>query len=381
MDKIASKLKQASLSVLAAGILATGAMTIPTTSQADLRVTGDFRFRLESDWDSHKIDGVTLREDRSRARVRARVNLKYDHEDWAFFGARLRTGSDDSHQSPHITVVDFDDNDTGDADFNLDKWYFKLKKAGAWMWAGRNGLPFWKQNELFWSDGVTPAGVAAGFKFGSDTSVALNAGYFSLPVGMKEFSGNLGLGQIVLSTKAAGAGFTAAAGLLSIEGNPDDEDAEKLLKGNGLRDYSIWVASLQAKFKVGNLPLKIGADWIYNDEDYDDTNSFAYANRDETEGYVGSIHLGKLKNPGDWLLGYYYAHIETLAVNASYAQDDWARWGSATESRLSNMEGHEVRAAYQLTKELNMVARLYIVEAITTEEDGNRFRIDFNYKF
>ena len=34
---------------------------------------------------------------------------------------RLRSGSDLSHQSPNITVVDFDDNDTGDADFNLDR--------------------------------------------------------------------------------------------------------------------------------------------------------------------------------------------------------------------------------------------------------------------
>jgi len=372
-----SKFKQTSLAILTAGILAIGA--IPTVSQADLAISGDFRLRLESDWDSHKSDGVTLREDRSRARIRAQVSLKYDHEKWAEFGARLRSGSDDSHQSPHITVVDFDDNDTGDANLNPDKWYFKLKKAGAWMWVGRNGLPFWKQNELLWDDDATISGIATGIKFGSDTSLAVNAGYFSLPVGMKQFSGNLSSGQVVLSTKAAGADFTAAAGVLSIDANPDDEDAVNLLNGNGLRDYSIWVANLQAKFKLGNLPLKIGVDWMHNDEDYDDAgDAFAYANRDETDGYVGSIHL---KNPGDWQLGYYYAHIETLAVNASYAQDDWARWGSAVESRLSNMEGHEVRASYKLTKELNVVARLYIVEAITTEEDGNRFRVDFNYKF
>jgi len=36
---------------------------------------------------------------------------------------------------------------------------------------------------------------------------------------------------------------------------------------------------------------------------------------------------------------------------------------------------------YKATKEFGIVARLYVVEAITTDEDGNRFRLDFNYKF
>ncbi len=382
MDKITNRLRQASFSVLATCIFATCAMTIPSIAQADLSLSGDFRFRLESDFDSVKSNGVE-REDRARTRIRARVRLNYEHNDWASFGAQMRSGSDDSHQTPNITIVDFDDNDTGDLDFNLDKWYFKAKKGGAWTWVGRNSIPFWKQNELFWSDNVTIAGMGLGFKAGGNNQFAINTGYFSLPVGMREFSGNLALGQAVFSTKFGGSGFTAAAGLLSFEANADDDDAIVLLTKNGLRDYQIWVGSLQAKFMLGSLPLTIGGDWIHNDEDYSETDPdpFTVKNRDETEGYVGSIHLGQTKNPGDWQLGYYYAHIETLAVNASYAQDDYARWGSAVEARLSNMKGHELRFKYKATKELGIVARLYVVEAITTDEDGNRFRLDFNYKF
>ncbi|MCK5523621.1 MAG: putative porin [Thiomargarita sp.] len=383
MDQITNRLRQASFSILATSIFATGAMTIPSIAQADLSLSGDFRFRLESDFDSVKSDGITEREDRTRARIRARLRLNYEHNDWASFAAQMRSGSDDSHQSPNITIVDFDDNDTGDLDFNLDKWYFKAKKGGLWTWVGRNNMPFWKQNELFWSDFATVAGMATGFKAGGNHQFAINAGYFSLPVGMKEFSGNLALGQAVFSSKFSGGSFTAAAGLLSIEANADDDDAIVLLNQNGLRDYQIWVGSLQAKFMLGSLPLTIGGDWIHNEEDYSATGSdkFAAENRDETEGYVGSIHLGQTKNPGDWQLGYYYAHIETLAVNASYAHDDWARWGTATEGRLSNIKGHEFRFKYKATKEFGIVARLYVVKAITTDEDGNRFRLDFNYKF
>lgn len=68
-------------------------------------------------------------------------------------------------------------------------------------------------------------------------------------------------------------------------------------------------------------------------------------------------------------------------MNASFAQDDWVRWGSATQTRGSNLKGHELRFGYGLAKDLNLLARLYLVESITTVEDGKRFRIDLNYSY
>ncbi|MEO0445100.1 MAG: hypothetical protein AAF191_03375 [Verrucomicrobiota bacterium] len=114
-------------------------------------------------------------------------------------------------------------------------------------------------------------------------------------------------------------------------------------------------------------------------EDYstDDANPFTAANANENFGYVLSL----MTTPGDFLIGYYYAYIETLAVNASYAQDDWIRWGSNGQTDSSDLQGHEVRLGYQITENFNTVARLYLVDAVTSEQDGQRFRIDFNYKF
>jgi hypothetical protein len=37
--------------------------------------------------------------------------------------------------------------------------------------------------------------------------------------------------------------------------------------------------------------------------------------------------------------------------------------------------------ASQLSKKINILARLYLVDAITSIQDGKRFRIDFNYAF
>ncbi len=339
------------------------------------KITCDFRARAEADFDSQRASGVP-RDDRNRIRIRARLGLDYQAGDVLSFGLRLRSGSDDSHQSPHVTVLDFDDNDTGDTDFNFDKWFLKARGETAWGWIGRNSLPFWKQNELYWDDDVTLAGLGFGFKTDAGAgSFAFNGGYFSLPVGMQEFAGNLAAAQLVFS----GKDFRLAAGLLDVDANPGDADAGRLLRGNGLRDYSIWVGSLQGKFGKWTL----GADVMHNDEGYspNDPDPITAAHHDQTDGFVLSVKYGGTKAKGDWLGAVYYAEIETFAVHSSYAQDDWVRWGSAVETRGSDMEGTELRFAYALEKNMNLVARLYLVESITTGEDGSRLRLDFNYKF
>jgi len=162
-----------------------------------------------------------------------------------------------------------------------------------------------------------------------------------------------------------------------------EDDATNLRNRNGERDYLIGVANVQGVGEILGVPLTLGADLFYNFEDYDagDVAPFPASNDDEVLGYVVSLKLGQLKEQYDWLLGYYYAHIETFAVNASYAQDDWVRFGSAAQTDSSDIKGHEFRAAFNVTKNLNAVARLYLVDAITTDQDGNRFRFDLNYKF
>jgi hypothetical protein len=95
----------------------------------------------------------------------------------------------------------------------------------------------------------------------------------------------------------------------------------------------------------------------------------------------GTRRPGTRNYPHDWLLGYYYAHIEILSVNASYAQDDWIRFGSGTQTDASDFEGHEIRLGYALSANINLLARLYLVDAITTRQDGKRFRVDLNWRF
>lgn len=344
---------------------------------------GDFRFRFEQDWDSSRSDG-SERSDRARARIRGRIGLKITPNEFFEINTRLRTGAKDSQQSPHWTIADFSGNSTGTHAVVFDKWYGKLKKDHLWVWGGRNGLPIWKQNELLWDDDVTVIGGATGIKdyqFGAG-KFSVNAGYVRLPDGMRHNHGDMPFAQLVYSTRLNNIALTVAGGLLALDGDSSTPDV--LRQGNGNRDYTIWVGNLQARTEISGLPVSLGFDVMHNSEDYsvaELAGTPAGTTDDDTDGYVIQVRLGKNSNQGDWLIGYSYADIETLAVNASYAQDDWMRWGSSTQTDASDFHGHEFRAAYVLPGKIKVLARFYSVESNNNPQDGNRFRIDFNKKF
>lgn len=355
-----------------------------------LQTFADFRFRFEQDWNSRSSDG-TEREDRARDRIRARLGLRIAIQDDLELLARVRTGSYDSQQSPHITVNDFQDNPTGDKDGVFDKFYLKYKNDRLWLWGGRNEFPFWKQHELFWDDDVTLIGGAAGFRHPLGMgSIAGTAGYFLLPDGMEvdESQGEMIAGQLAYTQQRDKLGLTAALGIYAMEGEGSPANPGKnLRKGNGTRDYTILTGSLQGKTQLANIPITVGFDYMHNLEDYSAAELapfFSAADNVKTgdrDGFVTFIHFGQQNKAGDWLVGYYYADIETFAVNASYAQDDWMRWGSATQTDASDFHGHEARLGYVLPWNVKVLARLYIVESNNNPQDGNRFRIDLNRSF
>lgn len=363
------------------------ALCVATTSGAsaeqEITASGDVRLRFESDWSSITAAEVA-RNDRHRLRVRTRAGLTFKNDDQLEFGLRLRSGSDAAQQGAHITILDFSDNPTGGADFNFDQWYVAAKAGPVSGWAGRNNFPFWQQNEMLWDNDTTITGAATKFSTQGEgaTKFTLHSGYFGLPVGLKKFSGEMFAAQAVVESKLDEVGLVAAAGLFAISADGSDPDIGSLLEGNGARDYTIAVGNLQAKTNVGGRPLTFGADLFLNLEDYDTSaDPFTVANADETTGYTLSVMYGGTKKANDWLLGYSYARIEQFAVNNSYAQDDWVRFGAGGQTRASNIKGHELRAGYAFTDNVNVLTRLYLVDAITTKEKGNRLRVDLNIKF
>ncbi len=364
-------------------IMLIGAVTCPAEEAAakkpPLTISGDLRVRYEEDWDSQTAAGIE-RTDRTRGRLRGRVNFDYKFDEAWSAGLRVRTGNTHSQQSPHLTFAS-DDGVRDDLEFVIDRAYVQLKQTDFTLWAGRNSSPFWQQNEFFWDDDVTPTGLAGTYTAaagkGKLTSVL---GAFALPDGGYGLNGRLFAGQVRYAAPVDKGQFTVAVGLHRFDGSPGAED---LRNRNGERDYLIGVANAQWSAPVGGVPLTLGFDLFNNFEDYSaaDAAPLAPGNADETLGYVLSAQVGQLKKPKDWQVGYYYAHIETFSVNASFAQDDWVRWGSATQTDGSDGAGHELRASYMVTKSLNLVARVFVVEAITSAQDGKRFRLDANWRF
>jgi len=259
------------------------------------------------------------------------------------------------------------------------RWFLQVKRGNAFLaWGGRNSLPFWKQNELFWDDDVRTAGVGVGSRVGSASSnLTFNAGTVRFPDGWIDFAGNLHVGRVVYTSSSQPFGYTAALGLLRLDGS------EKSLQlRNGKRDYAIWMGNLQARAKAGGRPLTLGFGLMHNAEDYSGAgDAYTAANRDQKDGFVISMHRDQTNTKRDWQIGYYYARIETLAVNASFAQDDWVRWGTATQTDASDFKGHELRFVYVPVGKMDAMARLYLVEAITSRQNGRRVRLDANFRF
>lgn len=357
------------------------AIAAPRTEAApgELSWSGDLRLRYETDWDSQNAAGVK-RADRERGRIRLRGSLGYEFDSAWSIGARVRTGSHRSQQSPHLTFA-ADNGGNDDVDAVADRYFLQYRRDGNAFWVGRNSLPFWNQNELVWDDDVTAAGIAGTYETAwREHKVTLAAGAFALPDGGNRFNGTLLAGQARIDVPAESGSFTFAAGFKAING---EAGARHLLNRNGARDYLIGELSARWQFTVADRPLAVGTDLFGNFEPYGvaDTAPFPATEADETLGWVVSALWGQLREPGDWQFGYYLAHVETFAVNAAYAQDDWVRWGNGPQTDGSNLSGHEFRLSYVPAPRTNLVARLYLVEAITSVQDGKRFRLDFNWSF
>lgn len=345
-----------------------------------LTFSGDVRLRYEWDWDSRTATGAA-RTDRDRARYRLRLNAGHKMSDTWSLGLRARTGNPDNQQSPHLTFHSSDDV-TDDFKATLDRYYLQFKQDGVSGWLGRNTTPFWQQNEMFWDEDVTPTGAAMTVdRPWAEGRLATTAGVFTLPDGAEAHNGHLLGAQLKYGASHGAEQLTLAAGLYHLRG---EGGAKNLRNRNGARDYLIGVLSGQWSAPVaGGRPLTLGIDLIRNFENYSaaDVRPFAARHADETGGWVLSALYGQLKAPRDWQVGWFYAHIETLAVNPAYAQDDWARFGSATQADVTDFQGHEFRGTYVITKNLNVQARLFLVEALTSVQDGKRLRLDLNWRF
>ena len=359
--------------------------TPSTNALKQLSLFGDFRFRFEQDWKSLNQDG-NYRSDRGRFRYRLRFGFNYKLNEHIIFGGRLRSGDIRNNQSPHVTLG----SEIKDHGIAIDKAYAKVNMTNWWFWMGKNNLPFWKENEIWWDDDITPEGIAIGSNIDKFDRIKIipTFGYFllnNLGGQLNENSFFTG-GQLKFEILFDKVELNVGSGYYMYSDVPDKNDELGLHTLN----YKIINSLLQVKFKT-KIPITIGLDNYISLEDYND-DPFITENQLEKEkvGYVLSFQAGSLSEKGNVLFSYYYSYIPKYAVVDYLAQDDWLRWnlGNAVGTRSSNFKGHELRLAYSFGKGFNVIVRTYFVKSIKKEninqkalETNNRFRVDFNFKF
>ena len=350
-----------------------------------LTLTGDFRFRAEHDWNSMKADG-TMRSDRSRLRYRLRFGFNYQYNEWASFGARVRTGNLKDQQGPHVTLG----GNSGEfslTQIGVEKAFFKASKNGFEGWIGKNTFPFMKQNELFWNDNVFPEGVAVKVPIPLQTAIsedlALKASHFVIRHNNQLFKDDAFMQGIQLTGLKVNR-FQMAMAWYHFVNVPNIPDQQ----GTYLIDYDIFHLYLQYALPI-KTPVTLGFDYYENFNDLQEVDSITTMFANQGSGYVGTIKVGQLKEKGDWAVHLYLAHIERYAIVDYFAQNDWARWDysseNATGSALSNFKGFELRVGYAFGKKFNLIFRGYWTERLKSEtafkENGSRVRLDLNIGF
>ncbi|PKB25364.1 porin-like protein [Novosphingobium kunmingense] len=336
-------------------------------------ISGDVRLRLEQDWDSQTETGAK-REERTRARFRARLRGKADLDGGFIARAQVRT-TGQSQQSANITFADFDGNPEDDLKVLLDQYSVVWQRGSVGAEVGRMAFPFFTSNEYLWDNDVSVLGLSGNVSLPLPGSGKLkfNGGAFKLPVGPTQLSGKLFAGQAVLER----GHIVLAAGLFRFDADRGDKDRLRLLDGNGGRDYAILSLNAQYKLRAASKPLVLGADLYRNLQGYRgalDSISRAHANR--RTGYVLSAGWGDTSKPGRLEVGYRWFRMEKLAVNGSYAQDDTFRAGTGTD-----LKGHDIYANYAVTRVLTLGIRAAAVERLITREGGKRVRLDLTYRF
>lgn len=371
-----------------------------------IRFAADFRFRVEHDWDSRNDDG-SYRTDRFRLRYRARIGVRVQASDHIHFSIQTRTGVPTNMQSPHVNVGY---NGFGLAPINLSHAYVRGDYRYFWWWLGKNQMPLWRQNELFWDNDVTPEGAAVGGTIPLHSAIEFRptVAYF-VPDHEQVVSypdSRMVAGQLAFAIKAGervklnvASSYLHMQRLFEVPQHLSrdlwDQGGEVGVRRDRQFVYSSVGAVVDTEIADYALPFSVGFDHSIDVHDNRGSDLLPDHYERENQMYIAQLRvghttsIGSSSERGDWYVGYTFAWKEYGSVVSYYGEDDWVRWGNIHRNRNTNYMGHEIRAAVALGPRIDLLWRLYLVEALVPRlenqaialESGNRTRLDLNVRF
>jgi len=357
-----------------AGILGGVCLLANSTSAAwtdHVKVSGDLRYR-------HEYIDKQDSDSRTRHRIRGRLSITGEVNDWIDLHVRLASGSSD----PVSTNQTLNDGFSSKSLY-LDKAYFDVHPTDHFHFlGGKMGNPFFKpmKSELIWDGDLTPEGLALTTSFGSGpVSFFINAGGFWVEERKADddsmlFGGQLGArfklgenGKLV----AGGSVFsyTEAEGWAPYVDAGDSFGNSTTTKDDGdliyATDFTEVEGFVEFSTKFGNVPFYLFGDYVVNtDADEDDT------------GYLAGFQIGKAKAQWSWQLQYNYRSLEADAVVGAFTNSDFGGGGT-------NADGHMISAGLAVAKNWS-IGVTYLMNTIDpdgAELDYNRAQLDLKFKF
>lgn len=350
---------------------APAATVSPAATASALDVAGDVRLRYESNF------GDRDARNRNRAVLRARLRGSYAISGWLSVGAQLTTGDPDDPNSSDVTLSNFDD----DLQVSLDQAWLRAKSGGFEIAVGKIPQPF-VRTDMVWDGDVNPEGIATSVKTQLGASVSLKASglYFVVDESVSGPDSYMVGGQITLETKPSSIlKLDASIGhfnysLASVAGgDTGDFRSNRFASGRYLSDFNLLDIIGSATWTgLGNRwPVKLTGDYVRN---------FG-ATTPADKGFSVSATFGRVRDRGDWRVGYGFASVETDAVLAAFSEDN--------TSLATNYIQHNVGIDYVVRPHLILSGTYYRFKPKNAADAGsndptdwlNRLRINLLAEF
>jgi hypothetical protein len=332
-----------------------------------IRISGDLRFRAET-FDNQGFDSLSEPVGRRRLRVRGRLALDgtiNKNFDW---GVRLASGTFTDPISTNQSLTDFFERKP----FMLDRLFLrydsKTENVGVQFVAGKFE-PTFRRTQMVWDDDINVEGASEALYFKTKSPLRqIKFVAFQLP--FNELSGAkdgiLYGGQAQtdwhFSTSVSGTvdvayyDWNRADGIIPALGAAATQVNGGILNGaintgaqNGSLGTSNRIIRNAAGTPIGFLAgfnlIDVLGNLTFQVNKYPLTFTFDYVHnatsrvRDEKDGWWVGGQIGRTKEKGDWLAGYYFTRIEQDAVLVPF---------NFSDILASNSRAHMPTFAYQL---------------------------------
>jgi len=307
--------------------------------EGKVRVKGDLRYRFQH-VEAEDTSGNDLSTTKNIQRIRARLGVYADVNDWITAGLGMRTGNG-SANSGNVTLGE----GFSGKDFSLSLAYFTLSpEEGNYGAAtfGKMHQPWKSTTDLIWDSDVNPEGVAYTYdrKLENTEFIASAGHYIIVDTTATAHDATMNEGQLAVAQNLGKTKLTLGGSFYGYE-NVTDVAAYAV-------DYDIaeCIAELAVK-DVGPVPFKLYGSYVNNTSE-----------EDQNEGYCVGIKFGDAKK-GKWEAKYDYRDLELYAAPPAFTDSDFADGGTG-------VTGHRIKADYNFAK--NFAGGLTYIYSMRTPE-------------